>query len=176
MTDDDPYQAIVLRKRIHAMSPRDRVILALIVTGFFVFVQLRFLDDTTERVLFGMVFLLFVAIGTLIAVRVAHRWPKDISMDHEGIGYESMRAQVGVDRVPWREIEAMDIFYNRYGSWLRIRLREAPFRSRLHRTTLQRFSMAWDLNIPLSVEWPDQAVLEAAQRRWIRHRDTPRPQ
>lgn len=140
----------------------------LIGSGFFIFVQLAFLEGLAARLGFTLVFGAFLLVGLWLSARVRRRWPQEIVMNPEGIRYGGLLDRHGVEIVPWREIDRMDLFYNQHNMapFLRIGLRPGPFRSGLRRTRAQRLSLGLDVNVPVAVDADPQEVLATAQRFW----------
>lgn len=116
----------------------------LIATGFFVFVQLAFLEGLRARAAFALVFVVFLLSGLWISRRSRRSWPQEILMNREGIRYGDLAARHGVDLVPWREIARLDLFRTEHNMapFLRIGLRPGAFRDRLRRPRAQRWSLA----------------------------------
>ncbi|EXJ14274.1 hypothetical protein [Imhoffiella purpurea] len=141
---------------------------ALIAGGFFIFVQLAFLEGATMRIAFTVLFAIFMTVGILVSLRSSANWPQEIAMNGRGIRYASLRSRHGIDLVPWSEIERMDIFYNAHNMapFLRLGLRPGGLRERLRRPFLQRISLGWDIDIPVSTDAAPQTVLETAERFW----------
>lgn len=144
---------------------------ALIAAGFFVFVQIAFLDGMAARVGFTVVFGVFLLIGGWLGVRSARRWPKEIRMSEQGISYASMETVHGVELIPWQEVERMDLFRELHlPPFLRIGLREGEFRRGLRKPGMQQFSRGLDVNIPIRVDAEPEVVLETAERFWMAQR------
>ncbi|MBK1731745.1 hypothetical protein [Thiococcus pfennigii] len=141
---------------------------ALIAGGFFVFVQLAFLEGLAARLAFTLVFAGFLLVGVWISGRIRRTWPQEIVMNRAGIGYGDLRSRHGVDSLPWREVERLDLFYTQHNMapFLRIGLRHGAFRQRLRRPRLQRWSRGLDVNIPVAVDAAPEVVLETARRFW----------
>jgi hypothetical protein len=141
---------------------------ALISGGFFVFVQLLFLDGLQSRIAFTVAFVVFLLLGFLIIVRYSRNWPQKIVINHLGIGYDDLEARHGVDLIPWNEIVRIDLYYSndRLPPHLRIGLRPGIFNKQLKKNRLQRLSMGLDVNIPVSVNVEAKVVLQTAQQFW----------
>jgi hypothetical protein len=84
----------------------------LIALGFFVFAQLFFLEGWQMRLFFSLLFVGFLLIGGILSWRSFKTWPQTIWMDEQGIGYSAMARRDGMERLPWRAIKRMDLFYN----------------------------------------------------------------
>lgn len=140
----------------------------LIAGGFFVFVQLAFLEGMPARLAFTLVFSGFLVLGLWISGRVGRTWPQQIVMNREGIRYSDLTRRHGVDLVPWREVNHLDLFYNQHNMapFLRIGLRQGAFRERLRRPRLLRFGLGLDVNIPVAVDAAPEIVLETARSYW----------
>ncbi|MBK8164812.1 MAG: hypothetical protein IPK64_02490 [bacterium] len=149
----------------------------LIATGFFVFVQLAFLEGLRARAAFALVFVVFLLSGLWISRRSRRSWPQEILMNREGIRYGDLAARHGVDLVPWREIARLDLFRTEHNMapFLRIGLRPGAFRDRLRRPRAQRWSLGLDVNIPVDVDAEPEAVLETARRFWAETGPGPHP-
>ncbi len=89
-------------------------------------------------------------------------------MNREGIRYGDLQARHGIDSVPWKEINRLDLFYNEHNMapFLRIGLRPGAFRERLQQPRLQRWSMGLDVNIPVAVDVAPEVVLHTARQFW----------
>lgn len=149
----------------------------LISAGFFVFVQLAFLDGLRARVVVALVFAAFLLSGLWISRRSRRTWPQEIVMNGAGIRYGDLSARHGVDLVPWREIARLDLFPNEHNMapFLRIGLRPGVFRDRLRRPRAQRWGLGLDINIPVAVDAEPEAVLETARRFWTEAGPGPLP-
>jgi hypothetical protein len=141
---------------------------ALISGGFFVFVQLLFLDGLQPRLAFTLVFAVFLLLGFWLSERYSRNWPQKIVINRLGICYGNMKALHGVDLIPWNDIARMDLFYSdpRLPPHLRIGLRSGVFHEQVKKNRLQRLSMGLDVNIPVSVNATPEVVLQTAQRFW----------
>ena len=141
---------------------------ALIFGGFFIFVQLFFLDSLQTRIAFTVACAVFLLLGFWLSDRISGDWPQKIVINRSGISYGNMKAMHGVDIVPWNEIIRMDLFHTdaRLPPHLRIGLRQGNFRDRLKKTILQRLSMGLDVNIPVSVNVEPEVVLQTAKHFW----------
>ncbi len=141
---------------------------ALISGGFFIFVQLFFLDSLQIRLAFTVAFSVFLLLGFWLSKRHSRNWPQKIVINRLGICYGSMKAQHGVDLIPWNDVARMDLFYSgpRLPPWLRIGLRPGSFHEQVKKSHLQWLSMGLDINIPVSVHVAPEVVLQTAQRFW----------
>jgi len=139
---------------------------AWIAAGFFVFAQLLFLEGLGARLAFSLVFAVFLLLGLVFAKRHAGNWAQRIVVNRAGISYEAMRAQHGVDAVPWQEVARMDLFYTdpRLPPHLRIGLHPGAFQQRLRKGRLQGLGL--DINVPVAVNATAEEVLETAQAFW----------
>ena len=139
---------------------------AWIAGGFFAFVQLMFLEGLGARLVFTLVFAVFLLLGLLFSKRHAEQWAQKIVMNRAGISYAAMRAHYGVDAVPWEEVARLDLFYSapRLPPHLRIGLRPGAFYDRLPKGRLQGLGL--DINIPVAVDAAAEVVLETAQAFW----------
>lgn len=155
--------------------PRRRVLqTALVAVGFFIVVQIAFLDGLAMRLVFSVFFGVFIAVGAWMSVRSARSWPQEVRMNANGISYGSLRRRHGIDSVPWSEIARMDLFYTglegaNFAPFLRIGLRDGELRKRLRRPRRLR-GAGLDVNIPLAVDAEPQEVLEAARKLWKEYR------
>lgn len=141
---------------------------ALISGGFFIFVQLLFLETLEIRLAFTVAFAVFLLLGFWLSERNARSWPQKIVINRSGIRYGNMQARHGVDLIPWNDVARMDLFYSdpRLPPHLRIGLREGAFRERVKKPRLQRLSMGLDINIPVSVDATPEVVLQTARQFW----------
>ncbi|MCB1760413.1 MAG: hypothetical protein KDI68_11630 [Gammaproteobacteria bacterium] len=141
---------------------------ALITGGFFIIVQLFVLDSLGIRLAFTLAFSVFLLVGFWLSARNTRSWPQKIVINHLGICFDNMKAQYGVDMVPWSDVARMDLFHSapRLPPHLRIGLRQGAFHERVKRSRLQRLGMGLDINIPVSVEAAPEVVLQTAQRYW----------
>lgn len=143
---------------------------ALIFVGFFVFAQLFLIESESVglRIGFTVAFVVFLLLGFWLSEKSSRNWPQKIVINRLGIGYDKMRAQYGVDLVPWDDVVRMDLFYtdDRLAPHLRIGLRQGAFRGRLNNGFLNRISMGLDVNIPVSVNVEPELVLQTAQQYW----------
>ncbi len=141
---------------------------ALITGGFFIFVQLLFLDSLPTRLAFTLVFSVFVLLAFWLSKRHARSWPQKIVVNRLGISSGNMKAQHGVDLVPWNDVARMDLFYShpRLPPWLRIGLRPGAFSEQVEKPRLQRMGMGLDVNIPISVDVAPEVVLQTARQYW----------
>ena len=141
---------------------------ALIAGGFFVFVQLVFLDGLPSRLVFTVAFAVFLLLGFWLAKRHAESWPQRIVINRLGISCDNMKAQHGVDSIPWNVVARMDLFYtdSRLPPHLRIGLKPGAFRARMKPSRADRLGMGLDANIPVSVNATPEEVLETAERYW----------
>jgi hypothetical protein len=142
--------------------------MVLISGGFFLLVQLAFLEGLLVRLAFTLVFVGFLLLGLWVLGRIRRTWPQKIVMNREGIGYADLQARHGVDSVPWKEINRLDLFYNQHNMapFLRIGLRPGVFREQLQQPRLQRWSMGLDVNIPVAVDVSPEVVLQTALQCW----------
>ena len=150
--------------------------MAVIAGVFFVFVQLAFLEGATARIVFTVVFAVFLLAGGWMSMRSARTWPQEVRLNDRGISYGSLRSRHGVDIVPWQEVAKMDLFRNQHNMapFLRIGLRSGPYRARLRRPALQGLSLGLDVNIPMAVDADPEEVLAAARRLWEANSRRPR--
>ena len=143
---------------------------ALIFGGFFIFVQLVVLesDSLGIRIAFTVAFVIFLSLGFWLSKIDARNWPQKIVINRSGICSGKMKAQYGVDLIPWNDVAYMDLFYTdeRLAPHLRIRLREGSSRKRSNNKLLHRISMGLDVNIPVSVKVAPEVVLQTAQQYW----------
>ena len=156
----------------------DRQIL-LIATGFYVFVQLVFLDGSEERIGFTLFFLVFLGLGLWLSRRSQRTWPTTIRISDRGITSDDLLTRSGISFVPWHEIERLDLFRNQHNMapFLRIGLLPGPLRTRVRsrQTRLARWSMGLDVNLPVDVDAAPEVVLETARQRWAAHRTRRNP-
>lgn len=140
----------------------------LISAGFFVVVQLLFLDSLLTRVAFTVAFAVFLWLGLRLSGHSARTWPQKIVINRAGISYGQLKARHGIDLIPWREVDRMDLFYTdpRLPPHLRIGLRAGALCEQVRKTRLQRLSAGLDVNIPVSVNAPPEVVLHTAQQFW----------
>lgn len=138
----------------------------LIVGGFFIFVQLFFLDTLAVRLGFTVALAVFLLIGFQLSKHNARNWPQKIIINRRGITYGNINAQHGVDSIPWQHVTRMDLYQNdiRLPPFLRIGLAPGAFREQLKRPRLQ--GMGLDVNIPVLVDVAPEVVLETARRFW----------
>lgn len=143
---------------------------AMIFCGFFVFVQLFFLgsESITIRIGFTVVFVIFLLLGFWLSEVNARNWPQKIVINRIGIASGKMKAQYGVDIIPWDDVACMDLFYtnDRLPPHLRIGLRQGAIRERSNNKLLQLISRGLDVNISVSVNVAPEVVLQTAQRYW----------
>lgn len=141
---------------------------ALISGGFFVFVQLLFLDGLQPRLAFTVAFAVFLLLGFWLSERHSKNWPQKIVINRLGICYGNIKAQHGVDLIPWNDVARMDLFYSdpKLPPHLRIDLRPSAFREQVKKSRLQRLSVGLDVNIPVSVNVEPEVVLQTAQQFW----------
>lgn len=141
---------------------------AAIFTGFFVFVQLLFLDTLQMRVAFTIAFFLFLVLGFWLSAWNAQSWPQQIVINRTGISHGKMKTRSGVELIPWSEIASMDLFYTdaRLPPHLRIGLKPGTFRDQIKKSRLHRVSMGLDVNIPVSVNATPETVLQTAKQYW----------
>lgn len=143
---------------------------ALIFSGFFIFVQLFFLgsESIAIRIGFTAVFVIFLLLGFWLSEVNSRNWPQKIVINRLGICSGKMKAQYGVDLIPWGDVAYMDLFYtnDRLPPHLRIGLRQDSFRKRSNNKLLKRISMGLDVNIPVSVNVEPEVVLQTAQQYW----------
>lgn len=144
----------------------------LIAGGFFVVVQVVFMDGMADRLIFTAFFALFVLGGVWLYFRHGKDWPQEIRLSAQGIGYTDLRSRHGIDRVPWNEIEKIDLFHNKRsnGIFLVIALREGPFRESLKVANGLKLSLGRDINIPVAVDADSGTVLETARSFWEQNR------
>lgn len=142
---------------------------ALIFGGFFIFAQLFILESESLeiRVVFTAAFVIFLLLGFWFSKINSRNWPQKIVINRSGICYGKIKAQYGVDLIPWN-VAYMDLFYtdHRLSPHLRISLRQGSFRVRSNNNLLQRMSMGLDVNIPVSVNVAPEVVLQTAQQYW----------
>ncbi|MCP5144049.1 MAG: hypothetical protein H6978_04425 [Gammaproteobacteria bacterium] len=140
----------------------------MIAGGFFVFVQVFFLDSLASRVAFSAAFAVFLLVGFWFSRRSAKTWPQKIVMSRAGISYGNLQTDHGVELIPWLEIDRMDLFHTdpRLPPHLRIGLKPGSFRDQVKKSRLQRLSMGLDVNIPVSVNVTPDEVLKTAQQLW----------
>lgn len=141
---------------------------ALIAGGFFIFVQLFFLDTLPVRLIFTVVFAVFLLLGFGLTNRSARTWPQKIVVNRSGISSSGLKAQHGVDLIPWDQVARMDLFQSdpRLPPWLRIGLRPGAFCDRVTKSRSQHPGLGLDVNIPVSVHAAPEVVLETAQQFW----------
>lgn len=143
---------------------------ALIFGGFFIFVQLFILESESLeiRVVFTAAFVIFLSLGFWFSKINSRNWPQKIVINRSGICHGKIKAQYGVDLIPWNDVAYMDLFYtdDRLSPHLRINLRQGSFRVRSNNNLLQRMSMGLDVNIPVSVNVAPEVVLQTAQQYW----------
>lgn len=143
---------------------------ALIFGGFFILVQLFYLksESVEIRIIFTVAFVIFLLLGFWLSKISSRSWPQKIVINRLGICCSKMKAQYGIDLVPWSDVASMDLFYTdeRLAPHLRISLRQGSLRERLNNNFLQRISMGLDVNIPVSVDVAPEVVLQTAQQYW----------
>lgn len=143
---------------------------ALIFSGFFIFVQLFYLKSASLEIRIGFTaaFLIFLLLGFWFSKINSRNWPQKIVINRSGICSGKMKAQYGVDLIPWSDVAYMDLFYtdHRLSPHLRISLRQGSVRVRSNNKLLQRMSMGLDVNIPVSVNVEPEVVLQTAQQYW----------
>lgn len=149
-------------------DPGFRKQVGIMATVFFVIIQVAFVSGWPARIGVTLFFLAFVLIGAWISAKLQKVWPQRIVLNAAGLTYGDLKARHGIDLVPWREVERMDLFYNAHNMapFMRIALRPGSVRSKLQPTRLQRLSFGWDINVPVAVDAPAKEVLETAQRFW----------
>jgi len=170
-------ETTVVYEPITAPSRQHRRATVFIATGFFLFVQLFVLQGVELRVFFTVLFALFMFVGLWLSRRTYQTWPERIVLDAQGLSSSRLRLRHGVARVPWCEIERMDLFASspRMAPFLRIALREGAFKRGLPRLPFQALSMGWDVNIPVYVDAPPDEVLRQAQQFQAHYRDGTSP-
>lgn len=146
---------------------------ALIAGGFFVFMQLFFLDSLAARLAFTLAFAVFLLLGFWLSARSARTWPQKIVINRQGIWCGNLKAHYGVDLVPWEDIARMDLFYSGPGMYsaslpphLRIGLRPGALLEQVKKSRLHRLGMGLDINMPVSVDATPDVVLETALQFW----------
>lgn len=141
---------------------------ALIAAGFFVVVQLLFVDSLLTRVAFSVAFAVFLWLGFRLSGHSASTWPQKIVINRAGISYGELKARHGVDLIPWRDVDRMDLFYTdpRLPPHLRIGLRQGALHGQVKKPRLQPLSAGLDINIPVSVNVAPEVVLQTARQYW----------
>lgn len=143
---------------------------ALIFGSFFIFVQLFYLqsEPLEIRISFTAAFVIFLLLGFWFSEINSRNWPQKIVINRSGICCSKMKAQYGVDLIPWNDVAYMDLFYtdDRLSPHLRISLRQGSFRKRSNNKLIQCMSMGLDVNIPVSVNVAPEVVLQTAQQYW----------
>lgn len=149
-------------------QPKHTKRVALISSGFFLFVQLAFLDGLPAQLAFTVVFAGFLFMGLRISNQTSQTWPKKITLNKDGIRYADLKPRHGIDLIPWSEIDQLDLFYNQHNMapFLRIGLRQGKFRQRLKQPRMQRLSLGLDVNIPVAVNVEPEVVLQTAEQFW----------
>lgn len=143
---------------------------ALIFSGFIIFVQLFYLDYASLEIRIGLtaVFIIFLFLGLWFSEINSRNWPQKIVMNRSGISYAKIKKQYGVDLIHWNDVTCIDLFYTdeRLSPHLRIGLRQGSLGERSNNKFLQRMSMGLDVNIPVSVNVAPEVVLQTAQQYW----------
>lgn len=143
---------------------------ALIFSGFIIFVQLFYLEYASLEIRIGFtaVFIIFLFLGLWLSKIYSKNWPQKIVMNRSGISYAKIKEQYGVDLIHWNDVTRIDLFYTdeRLSPHLRIGLRLGSLGERSNNKFLQRMSMGLDVNIPVSVNVASEEVLQTAQQYW----------
>ncbi|MEZ5562508.1 MAG: hypothetical protein R3F27_06080 [Gammaproteobacteria bacterium] len=153
------------RRRVSAKQ------VALIFSGFLIFVQLFVLESEPPgiRIGFTAAFVVFLLLGFWLSATSSRSWPQKIVINRLGICCGKMKSHYGVDFIPWNDVAGMDLFYTDHmlPPHLRITLRQGAFRERSSNDLLHRLSMGRDVSIPVSVNVSPEVVLQTAQQYWM---------
>lgn len=157
------------------MPPALRPVLIIFIP-FLVFFLVFFVDGLIPRVLFTGMFIMFFGIGVFMLRRNSEKWPQSITLDMKGLSFDRLQVDHGVDKIPWSQVEDLDLFHTAVegmgsvGSFMRINLRQGPFRLKVVRPKKLGNAFQWDINIPLSTDRTPSEVVEITTSYWIKHR------
>ena len=145
---------------------------AIIMLVFFAIFHAEFFDSWASFFLFLIFFSIFIVFGVALILWSEKRSVVEIRMNPEGFSYSKLKEHHGVEIIPWKEVEGIDVISQGDGRfhYLRIGLRDGELKRGLKKSALDALTRGRDINVLLSVDAPSSEVRQVAKEFWEKTR------